>query len=163
MIDDKTPYWPDGIPADHASGYEWPAAALVISTKATRNSTMLIEYLRGGGVVTAPLAAYIADLLEGKQRATPKRRKLELTPSAARAAREMSEYYGRLIKAMDRSNRLDILGALKRAGYTVTPDSFDKEGELTKMADHLAAYMLGLTPSAFDRMKNLRGRDKKST
>lgn len=160
MIDDKTPYWPDGIPADYVSDYEWPSAALVMLTKATRNSTMLIEYLRGGGVVTTPLAAYIADLLEGKQRATPKPRKLELTRSAARA---VSEYHKRLIEAMDGSNKLDILAALKRAGYTVTPDSFEKKGEVTKMADHLAAYMLGLKLSTFDGMKNPRERDKKST
>ena len=133
---------------------EWLAALV----RKTHNSTELIAHLRNHGPITPALSDLLADLLEGRETATPK----------PKSFNGLSKGYVRgVIKALR-----EIVGA--QAG----PDAWDQiepqlkalalsrlpetKGEITRAARLLTAQMMGMTPSQLDEFLSPRAARAKS-
>ncbi len=139
---------------------------LIRKVKSTRNTTPLIEHLRAGrGPMGADLRTFIADLLEGKVKATPKRKTLR--DSGGSLVRGTFDYWKREIReaiAEGGPRYKDLEHKLKWAEFSGVAET---KGQITAAAKCITQALYGITKDQLEgflinRRRNAKLRTNKS-
>ena len=140
---------------------------LIEKTRRSRNTNELIKWLRTGGLVTPELSMFIADILAGEVKASPKKIKFcdlinPLTRDMVKEYYSSQRFWLKAIFDQIRSgqkieNWQEIEDELKAAGYI---GELDKKGEITEAARLITAKNLRYTLSQLDEILINRERQK---
>ena len=128
---------------------------LIGEIKKKRDTTLLIHHLRDGRKITPALALLIADLLEGKIKARPKRKKRETW-----FFRHSLESLKEMLRDNSGEEFKDNVAALKMAGYQGVPET---KGEIAEAAEMCLCHLHGLTKYQLDELLRPRAARKKNT